>query len=436
MRKMLMWLLVFALGAGLLTGCSPKDVPAATQPSDTQTEQTTSNLTETQEPLQQENLLGHEDTYWVATQWQGADGGGAESAEPQTLPTENWNLDLTVWVDGTARFRDIHEGILLMDESCLNLTWERTPEGEFLFYSMLYPEPVLRGVCWEDTLFLDYWGTKLTMKREEMPTTIGQLHTPAELAGTWLLVSGETEGWQWEAMPGELSSIVFQVTAYDGPLVLSADVEERDYYGNLQYSGCGQWVEILQEPLYEGCVNDAWSIRIGEAAPLDENGWPTQMELYATLTGDNTLLLQRCYTLDGYPAVSYQTYQRFPDLVGWMSHDSMNLDYSNWVITGYEDFSGRELPLPDEMEDFSIVLCPGGACYVYYGDGSAQAGTWLLENGGVLLLRGDENLDEPFWFGGVISGYWVETGEASLETYQMTLYCNGGILKLSMTSYG
>ena len=64
------------------------------------------------------------------------------------------------------------------------------------------------------------------------------------------------------------------------------------------------------------------------------------------------------------------------------------------------------------------------------------AGTWLLEKGGVLLLRGDETLEEPLWFGGVISGYWVNTEEWSMATYQMALYHNGNILKLQMTGYG
>lgn len=438
MRKICIWLLVTTISVFFLAGCNAKDIPTNPPSATTQDEQTQPESipveVETQEVSMQENPVGHEDTYWVASQWYGDDGERTEG--PQSLPTDSWYLDLIIRVNGTAQFRDIHEGVCLMDDSYLNLVWERTPEGELLFYTVLYPEPVLRGTCESGVLSLEYWGTTLTMQQEAMPQTIGQMYTPAELAGTWLLVSGETEGYQWEAMPNELSSIVFQVTAYDGPLVLSADIEERDYYGNLQDSSYGQIVEVVKLPLYEGCENEAWSVRIGNTSALDANGFPLETEFYATLLGEDKLLLQRWYTLDGYPAVSYQTYLRFPDLVSWMSPESMNLNYSNWVCTGYEDTSGEELPLPPELDGFSIVLGPDQDCYLYYGDGSMQDGTWTLGNGGVLLMRGAETLEEPFWFGGAISGYWVETTDESIETYQMALYYNGGILKLAMNGYG
>ena len=269
-----------------------------------------------------------------------------------------------------------------------------------------------------------------------MPQTIGQMYTPAELMGTWLMVSGETEGWQWEAMPNQLSSIVFKVTSYDGPLILSADIEERDYYGNIMYSSYAQVTQVLRQPLYEGCENETWSVRIGDPSALDANGYPVETEFYATLLNDNTLLLQQYYTMDGYPAVSHQTYWRLPDLVSWMSYESMDLEYSNWVCTGYENHLGEELPLPAELEGFSVILDTDQTCYIRCGDSGVQKGTWMLENGGVLLMRGEENDEAPFWFSGVITGYWVDTTEGSIETYQLVLYHNGGLIKLSLNSYG
>ena len=443
MRKFVVWGLIIALMVGSLAGCgskgeTPEPTPAQTQPQETvKPTEAATEAAPTQEAIQPEEEdcpVGNEDTYWVAKTHYREEEDTGEG--PLPLDPALWSLDLTVWVDGTARFRDIHEGVMLMDDSYLHLTWELTPENEFLFYSALYPEPVLKGTYEDGVFTLDHYGTILTMQQEAMPQTAGEQYTPAELAGTWLMVSGETEGYAYEAMPAELSSIVFQVTSFDGPLLLSADIRERDYFGNLRNSGYGMIAEVLPQALHEGCENQDWCVRIGEASPLDENGCPTQVEYYATLLGENQLLLQQYYTFDGYPAVSHQTYWRLTDLVSWMDAQSMELAYSNWVCTGYEDVTGQALPLPAEMEGFSVMLCPEDVCQVSFGDGSIQEGTWCLEDGGVLRMQGPEEADDPFWFGGAISGYWVEVADDSVETYQMALYYQGGILKLALNSYG
>lgn len=433
MRKLLIWLMTIIMTMSLLTGCGSSD-PSASDDRDDRTQQTKPDRTNNGDELPQDDAIGHVDTYWVASEWYGDDGEGMEGT--QSLPTDMWFLDLIVRADGTARFRDIREGILLMDDSCLNLAWERTEVGEFLFYSVLYAEPILRGVCENGILSLQYWGVTLTMQQERLPQTVGQRYAPAELTGTWVLVSGETEGYQWDAMPNELCSIVFKVVSYEEVLTMTGDIEERDYYGNMMDSVYAQTVEVLQEPLYEGCENETWSVRIGAASAKDANGYPIDTEYFATLLSEDELLMQRYYTLDGAPAVSYQTYLRLPDLVSWMDSEFMRLEYSNWVCTGYEDLSGEELPFPAELEDLSIILSENQVCHMDYGDGNSCKGTWMLGKGGVLLMRGEETEEDPFWFGGVISGYWVETTSEYLESYQMALYYNGGILKLAMTSYG
>lgn len=377
--------------------------------------------------------VGNEDTYWVAETWQEND--GEEAGKIQFLDPALWRVDLWINVDGTACMRDVHNGISLMDDSCRNLVWERTPEGEFLFYSILYPDPLLRATYKDGVLTVQYWSQTLYMKQQPMPQTAGQKYLPAELAGTWLMVSGETEGYQWESMPGKLASMVFRVSADDfGELELVADTEELDYYGQMENSGYNLKTELLNEPLYHACENEAWSIRVGEASAVDDNGYPLQTEVYATLLDHNTLLVQQYYTLDGAPAVSYQTYRRFTELVSWMSPDSMNLDYSNWICTGFESIS--EEAAPAGMENLSVMLCPDGTCTVQFGDGSTQNGTWAMGAGGAVLLRGDENAEEPFWLGGAITGYWVETSNGPSETYQMALYGNGGILMLALNAYG
>lgn len=416
MRKWIALLLVLLLTGGM-TACASQQGPVSTAPTGTETTE------------DRYVPIGNEDTYWVAKSYRSDDG---EGEKVQNLDPKQWAMDLLVRVDGTACFRDIHEGICLMDDSCLELIWERTGEGDFLFYCVLYPQPILRGSYDGGVLSLEYWEATLEMEQKPIPQTAGQRHAPAELAGTWVMVSGETEGYVWEAMPAELSSLVFKMTAYDGPLVMTADMEERDYFGNMRYCDYGLATQVLSEPLYEGCENEAWCIRIGEASPKDENGFPTQTEYYATLLSGDTLLLQRYYTMDGYPAISHQTYRRFSDLVSWMEPDSMKLDHANWVCTGYEGASGE----PPELAGFSVVLSPDHTCYVSFGDGNTQRGTWALGNGGVLLMQGAEDYDDPFWFGGVISGYWVETADGPVETYQMALYYKEGIIKLALNSYG
>lgn len=436
MRNLVILLLVMAMIAGSMTACGgkkeeiPETQPPATVPEKTETIPV--DIPKPEEP-QEDVPVGNEDTYWVAETW--CDTEGDEAGVMKTMESNRWSMDLWIGVNGTACMRDVHNGISLMDDSCRNLVWERTPEGQFLFYSVLYSDPILRAGYEQGVLTVQYWGTTLFMKQQPIPQTVGQKYLPAELAGTWLMVSGETEGYQWEAMPGKLASLVFRVNADDaGALELVADREELDYYCNLEQSAYNLKTEILNEPLHHGCENEAWSIRVGEISPVDSNGYPLQTELYATLLDHNTLLVQQYYTIDGAPAVSHQTYRRFTDLVSWMSPESMNLEYSNWVCTGFESIFSEETPVA--MENLSVMLSPDGNCYVQFGDGSTQNGTWAIGTGGAVMLRGDENAEEPFWFGGVISGYWVDTPEEPKETYQMALYCDGGIVKLALNSYG
>lgn len=426
MRRIYACMLAMAMIAGLW-GCAAEQQPIPTQQSSTNAAHT---QTQTQPATEEtfEDKIGQQDTYWVASEWHSEDTG-----ETQALQPDLWALDLMICCDGTARFRDIHERVCLVDDSQLTLTWERTEQGALLFFSRLHPQPVLRGTCEDGILYLDYQDVTLTMQEQDVPKEIGQTYTPAELVGTWLLVSGEVEGDQWEAMPDELSSLVFRVAAYDGPLELRADLERMDSYGEMIDAAHDQEVQILDEALYSGCDNGIWSVRIGPESAKDENGHPVETEIYATLLDYHTLLMQRYYTLDGAPTVSYQTYWRFPELVTWQAPEYLELEYSNWACTAYTNFQGEDRSPPDEMTDFSVLLGPDQTCYLYYGEETVLQGTWQIGNGGVLLLRSD---DEAFWFGGVISTHCVETDYEVSNVYTLALYYNSGILRLEMTGYG
>ena len=432
-NKLFAWLLVMIMAAGCMTGCGGGETPpsSTSTPASSQTSQTVP--AGSSHPDEVACPIGQKDTYWVAESYYDED---EEAGAEAPIDPEFWALDLLVRVDGTASFRDVHEGVFLVDDSQQQMRWEHTAEGEYLFYSKLQPEPVLWGVWADDTLSLEYQEGTLTMRREAMPQTAGEKYVPAELVGTWLMVSGETEGYQWEAMPTELSSLVFDVTSYEGPLVLIADMEERGYYGDLRYSDYELVTEVLDQPLYEGCENGSWSVRIGDESEKDENGWPTGTEIYATMVDDDTLVLQRYYTMDGYPAVSYQTYWRLPELVSWVTSEGMELEFTNWELTEYQNRQGEEIPFSDELAGLSILLDSDQSCCLYYGDGTVREGSWMLGNGGVLLLRGDETDEDPFWFGGVVSGCWVDSYENASMVYEMVLYHDGGLLRLSLESYG
>lgn len=419
-RNLFALLLIVSLSAGHLTGCG------SVESGDTQPSETTQAPEATQSAA--ENPIGVEDTYWTAVSCF-----NEETGENEELLPGEWAMNLMVRGDGTARFRDIQENISLSDDSLLDLRWEQSAEAEYVFYSSLRSEPVLRG-SWEDgILSLEYYDMQLTMEQGKLPQTVGETYSPAELRGTWLQMSGETEGWEWEAMPGKLSSIVFDTTYTDERMMLIADMEERDYYEDLMYSAYDQEVTVLEEPLYEGCENESWSVRIGPASAVDENGVPLETETYATLIDYNTLQVQQYYNLDGYPAVSHQTYWRFPELVSWTSPEYMELDYSNWVCTAYTNFQREDRYPPAEMEGFGVILDPDGTCLVSYGDGARIQGTWTLYTGGVLVLRGSE---DEFWFGGTITQYCQVVDHESYDVYQMSLYYDGGILRLSLESFG
>ena len=426
MKKIGTYLLIICLVVGCLAGCGSK--PAATPTTATPT---TTAAPETTAPTQSapQELDVREDHYWVAETYYSEDGQGAEGPHP--LDPQAWFIDLTMGADGTARFRDVLETVCLMDDSYMDLTWEKSQDGHFLFYSKLYAQPVLDGVYENGILTVEYRAMTLTMKEYPAPEK-EQESLPAELVGTWLMTYAETEGYQWPIISERVSSLIFQVAANNGPMELRADREERNTDGLWVDGDHGLEVTILNHPLYEGCGNDSWSVRIGPESPKDANGYPTETEYYATLLDYNTLLMQQYYTVDGSPAVSTLTYWRFPEIVTWFSPDYTQLDESNWICTDYINSQGEYRSPPDEMVDFSLILFADQTCVAYYGD-VAVRGSWQLENGGVIILQGE---DGAFWFAGTISAYSVETTYEVSDTYEMALYYQEGILRLRMTGFG
>lgn len=104
MRKFVAWLFVITMIAGSMSACGSKEKPTETTPPTAAPQETETIPEDTALPI------GHEDTYWAAEAYDSEDGEGPLPIEP-----ELWTLDLLIRIDGTACFRDIHEGICLED---------------------------------------------------------------------------------------------------------------------------------------------------------------------------------------------------------------------------------------------------------------------------------------------------------------------------------
>ena len=138
--------------------------------------------------------------------------------------------------------------------------------------------------------------------------------SPAQLAGTWLLTSGEVEGWVWDAAESQEYAVLYFLPSQDTEIsagTLTVNYESRSGWGEMRQFFYDQELTLLEEPLYEGCGNEEWSVCLGSKSPLNEHGYPLETEYYATLIEENTLLLQQYFTIDGGPGVSYSTLNEF-----------------------------------------------------------------------------------------------------------------------------
>ena len=97
--------------------------------------------------------------------------------------------------------------------------------------------------------------------------------------------------------------------------------------------------------------------------------------------------------------------------------------------------------LADEMEDFTIFLTGDGYCqagYLFEGSDEPMTlnGTWQLGSGGTMLLISDEAYDSAFWYAGAVRAEYGYIAENYTETYELYLYMNGGIAKLTPDAAG
>lgn len=369
------------------------------------------------------------DSYWVAYE--------SEGDVREYVPEGDGLLtDLTLWADGTARIREIEEGMSLVSgEDEQNMTWDCEEDGTLNLYTPYSAdEPYWSGTVTEEGLELHRFGGTYRFREEPMPQG-GMLYAPAELQGVWLQVGSEVEGDITDTMPGSFNSLVFSPQwGGDGRTLLASSesgytsgfVAGDEYYD--------KETTLLDQPLYEGCGNDEWSVRIGEESPLSQQGYPTQVETYVTLVDQNTLLQQHYFSYENgrIPMVSYQTYKRFLPKQTY-DLECADLENSDFQLTGYIDADGIRHKEHPEYSEFSLHLDGtfGGYQFVaadrdkkeYRGGGES----WYIGYGGTLMLVSESTVEN--WYAGAAALY--------NEIPEIFLWDNmGGILCLERADDG
>ncbi|MBQ2996549.1 MAG: hypothetical protein IJE22_04865 [Oscillibacter sp.] len=438
MKRITAWSLALMLLFSL-TACGGKEsAPSQEPPKQTkppkQTEQTQKAEPPEKEPESAPEVpaLPKGDSFWMAYEYN-------IEGEKFPLTDEEWQADLTLWTDGTARFREVADGIAGLDPHALNMTWETAADGNVNFYCAYGgDEPYCTGVMTEEGFRLDRLGGSFCLKRSKMPQTAGELYSPAELSGVWLEVGYEVEGDQDATMPGKFTSLVIDVPweADSDAHVMRVSSECGDYSGfvtgNTYYSRAAT---VLSEPIYQGCGNDEWSVRIGEESPLNQHGYPSGTDTYVTLLDSDTLLMQRYFSFDGgsIPGVSYQTYKRFvPALVDRRLEDE-ELAGSEWRCVSYIDAEGNDSKTPQGMTDFCLTLYPDRkfayTTFAETGEADSGGGSWSLGEGNTLLLY-NPNTGTDDWFAGALDIKKVVTTEYESDFYELHLWYDGGIMTL------
>ena len=393
--------------------------------------------TETIETENQSKQALRGNSYWEAYQIE-------IGSEKQILPSEEFSIDLILWEDGNARFREISDGKYLVDDRMLHMTWNITEEQGVDIYLEDYEEPWLSATVAGDEMCMDYQGDIVYLKKSELPAEAGKLYHPAQLEGVWLLESGEVEGDFWEAQPGELESMVFEIVWKDGKQQFAASQQRRTYWEEQWSSDYKEAVTtILDEPLYSGCGNEVWSVLVGEYSELNENGYPVETETYVTLLDENTMMRRLYYSFDGGPGVSHQIFKRITPTKSDVTFEPSDLEGGDYDVVSYTDKDGNKMGYPPGMKNFYVHLEENMTMVSWWDediDDQRSFNTyWIMGDKGVLNLisdnyDGESEFTDTCWFAGAVHGVLSADPEMGEVEPEMYLYYDGGIIRLKHNS--
>ena len=116
------------------------------------------------------------------------------------------------------------------------------------------------------------------------------------LDGEWVFAYGETDGYEFTA----------EEEGIESGISINISDSAAKYYSKTEFTDkkFDAELEIIEEPVYEGCGNDEWKVKFNTY----NSTFGEDEEFYATLIDENTLLLQHFYPFDGTQGVSYQYY--------------------------------------------------------------------------------------------------------------------------------
>ncbi len=389
----------------------PQEDSDPTEPEDTNPTQP--EETEPTQPEAPKVILLAGDSYWVLREFTG------DERDWMLAGDRVWT-DLTLWIDGRARLREIQDGRKMLNEDNeLEMFWEVTEEGDLFFYTYYTGDiPYWSGAVTQEGIELYRFGGKMRFQQADMPKETGDLYSPAELDGVWLQVSGEVEGDNAPTMPGWFNSLIFR----QGESETLVEAQTGNWLGEFYTEYENQSIEVLDEPIYSGCGNEKWSVRIGPEAEKSESGYPLGVERYVTLLDQDTLLEQMYFSIDGGPGVSYQIYKKFLPESSDEDVQIEDLEGSDWYCIGFTDGEDQDRVLPEGVTEFYLHLDLDGQAYfkITYEDDTEYSAKipWILGSGGTLLMNG-ENFDAD-WYAGA-----VQNANGYLE---MFLYYGGGIM--------
>ncbi len=242
-------------------------------------------------------------SYWTAVQFIPA----YPLGDGEPVLNVDLYADIIFYPDGNAKFHYVSNGVYVegyedyaecewsYDETVNELTFSVPDFGESLKIDY---DP--DGIC---LLFTDENGDKLLFENNiEFPSN-GEEFCAADLAGSWELLTHTVDDCEFDAELLGLSGAVSFFATEDG---LTVNFVNTDNDGN-ELSLWDRPVMVQQCAMYEGCVNEAWTVMFMP----DESDTFAKNEYYGTMLDENTLqiMIFACSESGEYD-VYYQTYGR------------------------------------------------------------------------------------------------------------------------------